>query len=67
MPSAETNIDLDDASTEILQNLLAEAAQNLAGKMVLAVAALPEEDRALLKDGMTDQDYAAFEALLGAL
>ncbi len=67
VPSAETNIDLDDASTEILQSLLAEAAQNLAGKMVLAVAALPEEDRALLKDGMTDQDYAAFEALLGAL
>ena len=67
VPSAETNIDLDNANTEVVQNLLAEAAQNLAGKMVLAVAALPEEDRALLKDGMTDQDYAAFEALLGAL
>ena len=66
-PTTETTVNLDGAGTETLQSLLAEAAQNLAGKMVLAVAKLPEDDRALLKDGMTDQDYAAFEALLGAL
>ena len=39
-------------------------AQNLAGRLLVALAALPQEDVALLKDGMTDQDYAAFLALL---
>jgi hypothetical protein len=66
-PAAETVINLDTANTDTLNALLSEAAQNLAGKLLTAVAALPEADRALLKDGMTDTDYAAFQVLLGEL
>ena len=47
--------------------LLTEAAQNLAGRLLPALAALPEEDNGLLRDGMTDADFAAFLALLNAL
>jgi len=66
-PATLLTVDLDSADADTLQSLLAEAAQNLAGRMVPAVAALPEEDAALLKDGMTDADYAAFLALLETL
>ncbi len=62
--NAETTVDLDSADAETVRNLLLEAAQNLAGKLILAVQALPGEDGALLKDGMTDADYAAFLTLL---
>ncbi|MDD3213226.1 MAG: hypothetical protein PHY64_06115 [Eubacteriales bacterium] len=67
VPDQNVVIDLDTADADTLQNLLAEAAQNLAGRMILAIAELPEEDAALLKDGMTDEDYAAFLALLDAM
>jgi len=66
-PAAETTINMDTANADTINALLSEAAQNLAGKLLAAVAALPEADRALLKDGMTDTDYAALEALLGEL
>ncbi len=60
-------IDLDKANADTVQLLLTEAAQNLAGRLILAIANLPEDDAALLQDGMTDTDYAAFLALLDEL
>jgi hypothetical protein len=66
-PETETTVNLDGASADTLGDLLAEASQNLAAKLILAVAALPDEDAALLKDGMTDADFAAFTALLDML
>jgi len=66
-PETETTVDLDGLSEAALQNLLSEATQNLAGRLIVAVAGLPAEDIALLSDGMTDTDYAAFLALLEAL
>ena len=66
-PAASTTVNLDTADADTVEGLLAEAAQNFAAKLLLAVAALPEEDSALLADGMTEQDYAAFLALMNAL
>jgi hypothetical protein len=66
-PETETTVDLDGLTAAALQNLLSEAVQNLAGRLIVAVASLPAEDGALLSDGMTDTDYAAFLALLEAL
>ena len=66
-PMAPTTVDLDSATNDVRDSLLQEAAQNLAAKLLPAIVALPEEDAALLKDGMSDTDYNAFLALIGAL
>ena len=66
VPKGMTTIALDTITAGQRQTLFLEAAQNLAGKLVLAMAALPETDAALLKDGMSDQDFAAFLSLLSA-
>ncbi len=66
-PDAEATVSMDGATAATLQNLLTEAAQNLAGQLLRALAALPGEDNALLWDSMTETDLAAFEALLGTL
>ncbi len=60
-------IDLDKADADTVQLLLTEAAQHLASRLILAIANLPDDDAALLQDGMTDTDYAAFLALLDEL
>jgi len=65
VPKTAVTLDLDTLPLDQLQTLLQEAAQNLAAKLLPAIAALPAEDAALLRDGMTDQDYEAFLALLG--
>ncbi|NLI21255.1 MAG: hypothetical protein GX418_06900 [Clostridiales bacterium] len=67
VPQTETTVSMDGITEAQLQSLLAEAAQNLAGRLLLSVASLPAEDAALLRDGMTDEDYAAFLAMVGAL
>ena len=66
-PQTLTAVDMDSANVQTLESILAEAAQNFAGKLLIAVANLPEEDAGLLKDGMTEQDYAAFQSLIDAL
>jgi len=66
-PASMENIDMDHAGADKIDSLLTEAAQNFAGKLILAIAALPEEDAALLKDGMTDEDYAAFLSIINSL
>ena len=67
IPQEQATVDVDNATTATLQNLMAELSQTLAGKLVLAVSALPGEDGKILSDGMTDQDYAAFIAIINAL
>jgi len=66
-PATATTVDLDSADAATLQALMQEAAQTLAGKMLVALGSLSGDDLAWLKDGMTDTDWAAFEALLGEL
>ncbi len=63
-PNDETAVALDSLTQAQRDALLDEMAQNLAAKLLVAIAALPEEDAALLRDGMRDTDYAAFLSLL---
>lgn len=67
VPKSMVTVDMDQLRADKIESLLTEAAQNFAGKLLLAIAALPEEDAALLKDGMTDEDYAAFLSLFSSL
>lgn len=57
-PDSPQTIDLDSANN--LENLLDELRQNLAGKLLAALAQLPEENTALLRDLLSEADYAAF-------
>ncbi len=57
-PEAMQVINLDQtADTDALMN---ELAQNLAGKLLIALTKIPEEDAALLRDNLSDTDYATF-------
>ena len=66
-PQTMVSVDLDQADADKVESLLTEAAQNFAGKLLVAMAALPQEDAALLRDGMSEQDFAAFLTLLQSL
>ena len=55
------------ASGAQLEGLRGERSQNLAGRLLVALAKLPGEDTALLADGMTAADYAAFLELMNSL
>ena len=59
-----TTIALDKATENQQLALFSEISQNLAMRLLKAISALPQEDAALLSDGMTEQDAAAFFALL---
>ena len=50
-----------------LKGIQEEMAQRFAGKLLVLLGKLPEQDLALLKDGMTSEDYQRFLSLLGAL
>lgn len=67
VPDSMQTIDLDGASDAQLESLLGELSQNLAGRLLMALAKLPGEDTALLADGMTAADYAAFLELMNSL
>lgn len=64
VPAGIVSVGMDNAGSDTRLSLMSEAAQRLAGSLILALLDLPEEDRALLSDGMTDSDYAVFLALL---
>jgi len=66
-PDSPQTIDLDAADAQTRENLLAELCQNLAGKLLAALSKLPEENTALLRDLLSDADYAAFLALVDEL
>ena len=63
-PAGTVTINMDSTQRKVHQSLMNEAAQQLAGNLVLAMLDLPMEDKALLADGMTDEDYAIFLAML---
>ena len=52
--------DLDTAQADQLEALRGELYQNLAGRLLTALAKLPAEDAALLADNLSEEDYAAF-------
>lgn len=67
VPAQSTQLSLDSLSGEGLEALLAELSQNLAGRLLKAFAGLPAEDTALLTDGLTPEDAAAFLGLIAGL
>ena len=64
IPAEPITINMDTTQRKVHQSLMNEAAQRLAGNLVLAVLNLPAEDREILSDGMTEMDYAIFLAML---
>ena len=64
-PSSLTTVDLDTADAAALAALQGELFQRAAGKLLPALAALPDGDAALLQDAMSDEDYQTFLELLG--
>jgi len=66
-PEASVTVDLDAISQTERDALTEEMAQNLAGKLLIALAKLPPEDSALIRDSMTEEDYAAFLSLIDGL
>ena len=67
IPEEEITVDLDGASAGELDALTDEMAQRLAGRLLIALASLPEEDGALIRDNLSAEDYAAFLALVDGL
>ena len=67
VPQSTVTVDLDAADEETMAALTDEMAQNLAGRLLVAISKLPEEDTALLRDNMSEEDYAAFLALVEGL
>jgi len=66
-PREETTVQLNALDDTERAQLLDELYQNLAGKLLIALAKLPQEDSALLADNMSEADYAAFLALVEGL
>lgn len=64
VPEAETVVRLDDLSAEETSALTDEMTQRLAGYLLTAIAKLPDETAALIRDNLSEADYAAFLALL---
>lgn len=64
VPENETAVDLDSISPEELAALRDEMNQRLAGVLLKAVAKLPEDASALIRENMSEADYAAFLAML---
>lgn len=63
-PAAETTVDLNSISDTELASLTDELTQNLAGHLLIAIARLPDEATALIRDNLSEADYAAFLELL---
>ena len=61
-PGETAVVDLDQASEEQLAALSGELLQNLAGSLLKTALKLPEEASALIRDGMTEADFAALRA-----
>ena len=60
VPDTMQTYDLDTAQADQLEALRGELYQNLAGRLLTALAKLPAEDAALLADNLSEEDYAAF-------
>ncbi|MEG0126010.1 MAG: hypothetical protein RR816_07985 [Clostridia bacterium] len=67
VPAQMLAVNLDKATQEQRTALLNELSQNLAAKLILAVAKLPAQDIALLTDGLTEADAATLASMLQGL
>ena len=67
IPQTMQTYDLDAADEAQLADLVDEAVQRLAGRLLVALASLGGEDAALLEQNMSEEDYAAFLTLLNGL
>lgn len=65
VPETQQVIDLDH--TDQMDALLGELSQNLAGRLLIALTMIPEEDAALIRDNMSEEDYAAFLSMVDSL
>ncbi len=63
-PEEETTVDLDSVSPD---DLTAEMAQRLAGRLLAALSKLPEEDNLLIRQNMSEEDWQTFMALVDEL
>lgn len=66
-PESPQTVDVDSLTDEEQQALMGEISQNLAGRLLIALAKLPTEDLALLQNNMYDEDFSAFLSLIDAL
>ncbi len=66
-PETMQVVDLDAADAQQLESLMSEMAQNLAAKLLVALAGLPQEDAGLISDNMSQEDYNAFLKLVEGL
>lgn len=66
-PGSPQTVDADSLTDEELEALTGEISQNLAGRLLIALAKLPTEDLALLQNNMYDEDFSAFLSLIDAL
>ena len=66
-PGQQTVVDMDHLTAEESAALMDELAQNLAGKLIIAIAKLPREDSALLQDSMSESDFDALLKLVEGL
>ena len=64
LPDENETVSLDAAAPETLAALRDEMTQRLAGQLLIAIAALPEEAAALIRANMSDADFDAFLDLL---
>ena len=64
LPDENETVSLDAAAPETLAALHDEMTQRLAGQLLIAIAALPEEAAALIRANMSDADFDAFLDLL---
>ncbi len=67
IPQEMTPLSLEGLSEETRQALLKQMSQTLSGKLLRAAALLPQEDIALLLDGLTEEDTAKFWDMLSGL
>ena len=66
-PAQETVVDMDHLTAEESAALMDELSQNLAGKLIVAIAKLPESGSAILQDNLSQSDFAALLSLIEGL
>lgn len=66
-PDAMQTLDVDSLTAEEQQALMDEMSQNLAGRLLIALARLPKEDLALIQNNMYEEDFSAFLQLIDSL
>ena len=63
-PAEDITLDVSALNAEELAALTDEMTQRLAGSLLRAIAELPQEASALIRDNLSEADWAAFLALL---